>query len=391
MIAPSMPSKWEGAEDDEGSVEARCARIRGRMMWILSQLEGEDADALLEQPAGNGQSARELDDQRQRLEAKHAAEMEQLERRLRAAHQTEVSGLRSELIAAKEQTRTVQVEAAAAQAARAVEQKMARQEAAGLGEAAALKRQVALYEQAMRQVGPVLAAALETLAMLGRAAPLPEEELAAALELNASLTNAQRVLGSAFPEATAGVPPSDERPPPRPLPKPKPEPAPAAAAAAATVVTPAAPKPRPLQSATPAAAPAAAAHAVAPAKPASKAVAVPPPSPGRSPPLAPPGRPTIPPQAIPPHAAPAAATAAAAAAAVGSGAAAGVAAPAAATPAAATSGSSSSQPPKRATARHPFLTAASFGRTHPGGFKPSDARNQDTFFELRIDEHNAGQ
>ena len=242
MIAPSMPSKWEGAEDDEGSVEARCARIRGRMMWILSQLEGEDADALLEQP-GKGQSAptaRELDDQRQRLEAKHAAEMEQLERRLRAAHQTEVSGLRSELIAAKEQTRTVQVEAAAAQAARAVEQKMARQEAAGLGEASALKRQVALYEQAMRQVGPVLAAALETLAMLGRAAPLPEEELAAALELNASLTNAQRVLGSAFPEATAGVPPSDERPPPRPLPKPKPEPAPAATAAAAAVVTPAA-------------------------------------------------------------------------------------------------------------------------------------------------------
>ena len=52
---------------------------------------------------------------------------------------------------------------------------------------------------------------------------------------------------------------------------------------------------------------------------------------------------------------------------------------------------SSSQPPKHATARHPFLTAASFGRTHPGGFKPSDARNQDTFFELRIDEHNAGQ
>ena len=35
----------------EGSVEARCARIRGRMMWILSQLEGEDAladGALLE-------------------------------------------------------------------------------------------------------------------------------------------------------------------------------------------------------------------------------------------------------------------------------------------------------------------------------------------------------
>ena len=52
---------------------------------------------------------------------------------------------------------------------------------------------------------------------------------------------------------------------------------------------------------------------------------------------------------------------------------------------------SSSQPPKHATARHPFLTAASFGRTHPGGFKPSDARNQDTFFELRMDEHNAGQ
>ena len=431
MIA-SMPKAWEGAEEEEGSVEARCARIRGRMMWILSQLEGEDADALLDPPAGstNGQPTRELDDQRQRLEAKHAAEMEQLERRLRVAHQTEVSGLRSELIAAKEQTRTVQVEAAAAQAARAVEQKMTRQEAAGLGEAAALKRQVALYEEAMRHVGPVLASSLETLAMLGRAAPLPEEELEAALELNASLTNAQRVLGSAYPEATASVPPSHERPPPRPLPKPKPEPA----AAAAAAVTPAAPKPRPWQNATPAATPAAATPA---AKPASQAIAVPPPSPGRSPPVAPPGRPTIVPPA-PPPAAPAAATAAATAAALGSGAAAGIGAPAAvlagdaaagdaaaggaaaSTVASAADGavvrggaasaSSSSQPPPK----QPFLTATSFGRTHPGGMKPSDARNQvrrtpgpspspspspspdlgpdpnqDTFFELRLDEHNA--
>ena len=55
------------------------------------------------------------------------------------------------------------------------------------------------------QVGPVLAASLETLAMLGRAAPLPEAELEAALELNASLTNAQRVLGTAYPEAVARI------------------------------------------------------------------------------------------------------------------------------------------------------------------------------------------
>ena len=27
--------------DDESSVEQRCARIRGRMVWILSQLEGD--------------------------------------------------------------------------------------------------------------------------------------------------------------------------------------------------------------------------------------------------------------------------------------------------------------------------------------------------------------
>ena len=27
--------------DDDSSVEARCARIRGRMVWILSQLEGD--------------------------------------------------------------------------------------------------------------------------------------------------------------------------------------------------------------------------------------------------------------------------------------------------------------------------------------------------------------
>ena len=165
-----MPAAWSGAEEEEGSVEARCARIRGRMMWILSQLEGEDAEAAVSTPdspngAGspNGQpsasqallkkeAARELDDQRHRLEAKHAAEMEHLERRLQRSHQTEVTGLRSELSTAKEITRTVQVEAAAAQAARALEQKMTRQEAAGLGEAAALKRQLALYEEAMRQV-----------------------------------------------------------------------------------------------------------------------------------------------------------------------------------------------------------------------------------------------
>ena len=348
MIAPSMPSKWEGAEDDEGSVEARCARIRGRMMWILSQLEGEDADALLEQPAGNGQSARELDDQRQRLEAKHAAEMEQLERRLRAAHQTEVSGLRSELIAAKEQTRTVQVEAAAAQAARAVEQKMARQEAAGLGEAAALKRQVALYEQAMRQVGPVLAMALETLAMLGRAAPARGE-----LRRRSSSTRPHQRAAPLLrlPEATAGVPPrraclgpaqAQARAGPSRRCRRRHRPARRAQAA-------------PLAERRPRRRPAAAAHAVAPAKPASKAVAVP----RRRSPLAParpadrPSTPSHPPWC--PHpAAPAAATAAAAAAAVGSGAAAGVAP--AAPPAVATgprdaagrAAGSSSQPPKHA-------------------------------------------
>ena len=207
----------------EGSVEARCARIRGRMMWILSQLEGEDAladGALLEggssPKAQIDAKARELDDQRERLEARHAAELEQLERRLRVAHQTEVSGLRAELGAAKEQVRSVKLsaEAATAQAAKAVEQKAARAEAAQLGEAAALKRQLGVYEEAMKQVGPVLTASLETLSLISRAAPLPEEELGQALELNTRLTEALRVLGAACAACLPHAASSTTPPPP---------------------------------------------------------------------------------------------------------------------------------------------------------------------------------
>ena len=61
---------------------------------------------------------------------------------------------------ARQEAAMAQMQTTLAQGQEQQARAMARQEAAGLGEAAALKRQVALYEQAMRQVGPVLAAAL---------------------------------------------------------------------------------------------------------------------------------------------------------------------------------------------------------------------------------------
>ena len=38
--------------------------------------------------------------------------------------------------------------------------------------------------------------------------------------------------------------------------------------------------------------------------------------------------------------------------------------------------------------REPYLTATHVTYTHPGGSKPANAKNQDTWFTLRVDEHN---
>ena len=104
--------------DDEASVEQRCARIRGRMVWILSQLEG-DGTALADmadlkslsaagspgrvgqeqlkaqQEAHERELEEELEKQTARLKREHEAELEEMRARLASQHASEMTALRS--------------------------------------------------------------------------------------------------------------------------------------------------------------------------------------------------------------------------------------------------------------------------------------------------------
>ena len=80
---------------DADSVEQRCARIRGRMQWILAQLETAD-----EIGGGSGEKLRLQQEQWERkLRVEHEAEIDRLQR----IHSSEVASLRSELAASREQ------------------------------------------------------------------------------------------------------------------------------------------------------------------------------------------------------------------------------------------------------------------------------------------------
>ena len=99
------------ADTPEEPVDARITRIRGRMLWILNQLEGEGGELADMTPAVSAKAelaeqadshARELAAQRERLHREHTRELEAARERLRAAHETEVAGLRADLSNATE-------------------------------------------------------------------------------------------------------------------------------------------------------------------------------------------------------------------------------------------------------------------------------------------------
>ena len=204
----------------EDSVEQRCARIRGRMVWILKQLENDGSalsdlgDSLAagspgkpaaklaqaQQEAHDREIEEELERQARRMQATHAAELEEERGRGRAA-QTEATALRAELAAVRESSRSAQAAASAAgrddvaaarEATRQAESRLAEAQAAardaraeaesaraaaaaaerraaeaersrdedmatGRGENEELRARVALVESAVRQAGPLLA------------------------------------------------------------------------------------------------------------------------------------------------------------------------------------------------------------------------------------------
>ena len=415
-----------GAYDDSDSVEQRVARIRGRMVWILSQLEG-DGSALTDMAdlklgmAGGGpkgdelraqQEAHEreleeaLERQAKRLKAEHEAELAEARARLAAAQATEMQSLRAQLATAQEDVRAAK--AAASKAERDARLESARSgganEAEHRAELAEHTKRIAALEKAVREAGPLLAQA---------AAVLPPVHATGALA--SKLSTAQRtfelVLPGSAPKAPAAMINAAAAPTPvasSPMAKglpPKPtayDRAPAGAAPA--VPPPAPPSSTPTSAASKWAAKAgggAAAVAATPPPAAPKPAAPPQPSSAAA------DRARMPPPPPPANKQPGASAAANAAAnaaaavkatpplppkpAAGAMAAGAMAAGAKSLPSTPTlatpkpaGGVGTKQPPPR----EPKLTPGHFAYTHPGGSKPLGAKNQDTYFHLEIDAYN---
>ena len=117
--------------DDEASVEQRCARIRGRMVWILSQLEGDgtaladmadlkslaavapgsrggtlDSQLRAQREAHERQMEEELQRQHRQLSSDHERELDEMRVRLTTQHVSEMNAMRSDLTAAREASRS---------------------------------------------------------------------------------------------------------------------------------------------------------------------------------------------------------------------------------------------------------------------------------------------
>ena len=99
---------------EDVNVEQRCARIRGRMQWILQQIEGDaaeggpemakhEAELQHQQAVHEAELEEELERQASQLQAQHEAELAGHLAQLRTAHATEVGGLRAQLVAAREE------------------------------------------------------------------------------------------------------------------------------------------------------------------------------------------------------------------------------------------------------------------------------------------------
>lgn len=146
------------------AIEQRCARIRGRMQWILDQLgEGEAVLPLPSKHAAelehqaqlhHAAMADELERQARRLQAEHEAEMRRHLAQIRAVHSTEVSGLRAQLTSAREDAAQQRYEAerAASECAIEVERERVEREAAQRGELARMRSRNSLLEAALGKV-----------------------------------------------------------------------------------------------------------------------------------------------------------------------------------------------------------------------------------------------
>ena len=352
--------------EHDGSIEERCARIRGRMQWILSQLEGDPSDVLMEAglksgAAGGGAAEKlreqqvsherelesELERQAARLRKEHDSEMEQLRERMANAQVSEMTVLRAELAAARETARTAA--GGTEKAVRVAEGEAARYR----GQAEAACKRTELLEACLKEHGPLLSQA---------AVALPPSD-----PLAAKLTAAMRAF-------EAQVPGSAPRAPPRPS-------SAAAALAASPVPYSAATTPATSRAVVP---PAAAAAAVRPPPPKPeppKPAATPNkygkqsldgPTPERAAPPPPKPEPPKPPPPKPAPTPPAAKSA-----------------PTPAKPAAANEAVPGSGPGKQPPPHGPCLVPIEFGYTHPGGTKPLDAKNQDTYFSFHVDANNA--
>ena len=412
--------------EHDGSIEERCARIRGRMQWILSQLEGDPSDVLMEAglksgAAGGGAAEKlreqqvsherelesELERQAARLRKEHDSEMEQLRERMANAQVSEMTVLRAELAAARETARTAA--GGTEKAVRVAEGEAARYR----GQAEAACKRTELLEACLKEHGPLLSQA---------AVALPPSD-----PLAAKLTAAMRAF-------EAQVPGSAPRAPPRPssaaaalAASPVPysaatTPATSRAvvppAAAAAAVRPPPPKPEPpkpaatpnkygkqsLDGPTPERAAPPPPKLEPPKPPPPKPAATPPPKPEPPKPeppkpeppkpaatpnkygkqsldgptperAAPPPPKPEPPKPPPPKPAPTPPAAKSA--------------PTPAKPAAANEAVPGSGPGKQPPPHGPCLVPIEFGYTHPGGTKPLDAKNQDTYFSFHVDANNA--
>ncbi|KAL3904673.1 MAG: hypothetical protein SGPRY_011200 [Prymnesium sp.] len=363
--------------------------------------------------------ADELERQARRLQAEHEAEMRRHLAQIRAVHSTEVSGLRAQLTSAREDAAQQRYEAerAASECAIEVERERVEREAAQRGELARMRSRNSLLEAALGKVAPLVPAVCEHLAHSHEASPL-------LAELRTAQTALEAVFGvaSSPPSLSRASPPHTSRPPPLP-PVATSSPTRPIAVDVPPAALPSTPHPQRASSSALATFPPN--HTTTPPD-AQEEPAKTQPAPPRSRWAAAEARLTLPEPPAPPHRAEPPGMAASVSvrnaqgkggsqplarpqdqrrASCGSNALSsttkppkpsgslplppgskGVAAPPPARP-------SRSEPPKPPPPKPPpqsgaRLTATYLGYTHPGGSKPADATNQDTWFVHEIDQHN---
>ena len=357
------------------AVEQRCARIRGRMVWILSQLDVEDEGDSILMELGHGSESqafhttvgafselraqqevheRELEDELKRqaalLRSEHNVELEDIRAQLAAQQASELSAAHSEVAAAKDAAHTALLsgQSALRDAKLDAECQRGALDACHRAELGEVRNRVTALEACLREISPLL---------LQAAGVLPLSDLFAP-KLKVAIDSFEALIpGSTSPT----VPSADSSS--------------TIAAVAASSVLPQRTELPTLPKVTPAttvravpAKPTLGADVVAGALPASS-------SSSSDPKLAhAPYTNAAPRRPEPKPAAKAATTPA-------------FTSPTATPPAASAPAGDAPGPPP--PSRGLCLVPVEVEYTHPGGSKPLDAKNQDTYFTLKIDAHNA--